>query len=815
MQIFLKTLTGETTTLDVEPSFTVENVKEIMQGKEGVPLDNQQLVFAGKYLEDDRNLTDYNIQKEATLHFIISNDDLSGADLSNADLTGADLSGANLSNANLTGADLTGVDLSNANLTGVSSGSITGTPAALPTSYSVVNGYIVGPNEEEDLTIQVTANSGKYFVDGLQAPGLELISGKEYSFDLSDSTLSSHPLAFKIDGQSWDEAVTVTGTLGVDQVVKITVPSASQGVLSYYCTNHSGMGNDAKIVSNNIVGTNDGSTLVGLSGDDVIKAGTGDDILEGGAGNDTLDGGAGDDTLDGGSGDDTLDGGDGDDTLDGGDGDDLLDGGDGDDTLDGGAGDDVYRVIGTLDDALKFADPDNLDLSNSVTITDLLGNDTVAISDTQGLDSYRFVNSQTDVTFQFASGRKVIMNKLTDGSLSVENFRWFREPAFNNGGDYTVDFTIVTSPEEILDTSSMFAGTDGADEVVLPSLDISGEIDTGSGWSEIYLNDGDDTLTMSKNLNFIVHMGGGDDTVFAQEKSGHEANLGYGDDFFYGGADSDTIYGSFGDDTLNGGAGDDTLNSGSGDDILDGGAGNDTIILESNGTFGSDLFAYNVSSSLQAGTEESINLDGKTRFGDVMDGGANVDTVELTDGSDAFFLHDSFGGFHSSLTLVEDYNSRPGTVRIANIENIISGAGNDIVDLTSPDYSLVGQNITVDGGSGDDTLWGSDASETLKGGVGDDELFGGAGTNVLTGGLGADEFQFTKTSTNDTVKDFSLSDGDTLKFFNTGGAQFDRDSVSLTGDVLSISDGTDVLTITLEGAGLQSNDLGSDVLIIG
>jgi ubiquitin len=46
MQIFLKTLTGETTTLDVEPSFTVENVKEIMQGKEGVPLDNQQLVFA-------------------------------------------------------------------------------------------------------------------------------------------------------------------------------------------------------------------------------------------------------------------------------------------------------------------------------------------------------------------------------------------------------------------------------------------------------------------------------------------------------------------------------------------------------------------------------------------------------------------------------------------------------------------------------------------------------------------------------------------------------------------------------------------------
>ena len=62
-----------------------------------------------------------------------------------------------------------------------------------------------------------------------------------------------------------------------------------------------------------------------------------------------------------------------------------------------------------------------------------------------------------------------------------------------------------------------------------------------------------------------------------------------------------------------------------------------------------------------------------------------------------------------------------------------------------------------------------------------------------------------------------MSDGDTLKFFNTGGAQFDLGSVSLNsaGDELSISDGTEVLTITLEGTGLQLADLGNDVLIIG
>ncbi len=262
-------------------------------------------------------------------------------------------------------------------------------------------------------------------------------------------------------------------------------------------------------------------------------------------------------------------------------------------------------------------------------------------------------------------------------------------------------------------------------------------------------------------------------------------------------------------------AGDDILSAEAGADILDGGSGNDTIILKVSGIFSDDLAAYNTTSSVQTGTEESINLAGKTRFGDVMDGGADVDTVELTDSSDAFFLHDSFSGFHSSLTLVEDNDGRLGAVRVSNIENINSGLGDDIVDLTSSDYSLAGQNITLDGGSGNDTLWGSDANETLKGGVGDDELFGGAGTNVLTGGAGADEFQFTKTSTNDTVKDFSLGDGDTLTFFNTGGAQFDRSSVGLNGDVLSISDGAEVLTITLEGAGLQLNDLGSDVLIIG
>jgi Ca2+-binding RTX toxin-like protein len=511
-----------------------------------------------------------------------------------------------------------------------------------------------------------------------------------------------------------------------------------------------------------LFGTPENDNLLGTDDVNTIFTFAGDDLIQSLGGNDYVDAGGGNNSIYTGSGSDQI-------WLDA--GVNFVDGGEGSDWL-------------LFDDELTI----NLDLS--IETTQDFGSFSAQIANVENIDAGNF-------------------NDILLGSAS-ENEIWGRagnDIIQGNAGD---------------DTLSGGAGDD--------------VIDGGEGNDEIFGGDGDDIIYTSAG-NDIYDGGDGVDTVITDyinsppTLGGSISLRNIENQFFIGdtnitinrSGDPDSgdnhVKSQGGNDRVLLGVGDDKFELGAGINYSNGGSGNDTIILEGNGTFSSDLDAYNISSVLQTGTNERINLTGKTRFEDVIDGGADIDTVELTHESDAFFLHDSFSSFHSSLEFINDFDDGAGTARIENIENINAGDGDDIVDLTSPDYSLVGQGITVDGGSGNDTIWGSDANETLIGGDGDDDLFGGAGINELIGGSGADEFQFTRTSINDTIADFDITEGDTLKFFNTDEVQFDRDSVSLnsTGDELSIAYGTDandVMTITLTNAGLQLGDLTSDVLYV-
>jgi serralysin len=222
---------------------------------------------------------------------------------------------------------------------------------------------------------------------------------------------------------------------------------------------------------------------------------------------------------------------------------------------------------------------------------------------------------------------------------------------------------------------------------------------------KLYTGDGNDTLIGSVAAN-LLNGGVGDDSAVG----------GDGNDTLEGGAGNDTLVGEYGDDVLNGGAGDDSLLGGAGDDSLVGGDGNDTL----NGGGGADT-------ALGGAGDDYIHA--VLGVPETIDGGSGVDTLNTT----------AFSGDYV-VDLTTGLTNFVGE-SFVNMENIYSGAGNDVLTGTSGNNTMKGGGgaDSIVGGAGNDCLWGEAGDDTLNGGGGQDTAFGGDGDDLIFAVLGVPE----------------------------------------------------------------------------
>jgi len=317
-------------------------------------------------------------------------------------------------------------------------------------------------------------------------------------------------------------------------------------------------------------------------------------------------------------------------------------------------------------------------------------------------------------------------------------------------------------------------------------------VDTGSRFEVVYDSDPSDAVVLSTFYLEGEFTANGDTEVFSGKVSkigvtNEAGHYFYSDDLditINSSAGSEAVYSGTGIDTLHtyataelpsewenvvmeGGNNisitanslDNQIDTNNGSNAVTTLSGNDTINLKADSVWGGDYVAKNMSNSLSIGTNEKISINGLNSFSDVIDGGADVDTLNLTTGNDAFFIDDIYSDTHTSLdsSLVSTTQGINSTARIVNLEVINAGIGDDIVDLTSSNFILANA-IEINGEDGNDILWGSNGNDTINGGEGDDTIFGGTGSDTLTGGNGTDIFQFTATAGSDVITDFNLTD---------------------------------------------------------
>jgi choice-of-anchor C domain-containing protein len=488
--------------------------------------------------------------------------------------------------------------------------------------------------------------------------------------------------------------------------------------------------------------------LNGLGGDDTLFGNAGNDELFGGEGDDALSGGQGNDLLDGGRGNDQLVGDSGNDTLHGGEGNDVLVGGDGDDKLTGDSGRRNYVQNGSFE---KFSGGD------------------IATGGWRGMQQLEGWKLESGPQFEIVDAAHGRVGA-TDGE------HWLDTDASPGGIAF----------------SQKIEGLEAGDSYEL-NFDSRSRGAEGTGVLEVYWN-GEKVGTTGgtfadgwKQNSFELTSGSGDGTdTLRFVEVGRTDAIGTA-------LDNVQLFAVDNDDTLVGGAGNDELHGGDGDDVLIGDNGDgDTTNLIADGNFantgvknhfqtlsaGTPFSGWTVESGTvdvigtywnHNGAAGSIDLDGSSpgaisqqmatvpgmtytvRF-DMAgngDGGSPTKALELSAGDSsakfewnkpANWSKQSMGYETREFTFVATSETTKIVFASQTQPNAVNGPyfGAVITKINVTPTVVSQGNDVLNGGAGNDQLFGNGGNDTLNGGAGNDSLFGGAGDDTLRGGAGSD-----------------------------------------------------------------------------
>ncbi|MEM7422908.1 MAG: Hint domain-containing protein [Pseudomonadota bacterium] len=539
------------------------------------------------------------------------------------------------------------------------------------TVYAGSGNDVVQADEGDDV---VFGGDGNDSVDG--AIGSDLLYGGSGDDRLGGGTGGGAPGGTNDDSTSND---TLYGGAGNDDL----------GGASGDDTLFGGTGNDTLrgfADLDTLYGGDGNDQLVGDSGADVLDAGSGDDIVYAGTASDTASGGTGNDTLYGGDGNDTLDDNEGDDTLYGGAGDDTLvstnSTGGGWDTLYGGAGNDQIDVSNGQDTAYGGDGSDTFISLGSVASKTVVGGEGGVDQDVLSWSGETDAADSVIVTFSGSEAGSALIRGQTVTFSEIEAIEGTQADDSFSSSFALLDLTL--------------SGLGGADNLQGGSGD--DVIFGGAGNDTLLAGYGSDTFdggsgidtydiggSVVQGVTFSVDLGAGTDQY---------GNIYVDIENVIGGSQADSITGDAADNVLDGGAGADTLSGGTGNDTLYGGDDADRFVADDG--FGSD-----------------------TIYGG--EGGTDGDTIDLSalgSGVTVTFDTDESGTFADTTD----------TATFFEVENIVLTGQDDVLDGSEADAA---SPLSIDAGSGADSIIGGRAADTIYGG--DD-----ADTIVLETGFGAD-----------------------------------------------------------------------------